>query len=335
MKGYAVLFLIVALVLLLLPLPAFSRASQTATPSVSLPSESSSEPVESENSAPAEDDKNTFKVLTGTTVTTLSYRDFLIRTLAFEMPPTYHPEALKAQVVAAYTYHGRRKHAQEKNPDEALAGAHFKAPDDTFPQNYTEEKLRERWGDDYDAYYKKLGDAVDAVMGKVITYHGEWIDACYCAMSNGTTEAAKDVWGSDVPYLQSVASDGDKSATQYEKKTTLSVEQVKTALTGETPTVKLPENPSAWFGKATRSETGMVLTMTVGDTSFAGTALRRIFALRSATFSVAYENDAFCFTVKGYGHGVGMSQHGANVLAKQGYSWKEILRHYYTGVTIE
>ncbi len=335
MKGYTVFLLIIASLLLLLPLPALPRSQAAASP----PAEESSTPVESTHSTPtnsndAPTDAPTFKVLTDGKVTELTCREFLIRTLAYEMSPTYHAEALKAQAVAAYTYHGRRKNAQTANPDPALCGAHFEAPDDTFPQDFTADKLRERWGDKFDEYYANLCAAVDAVTGNYMTYRGEWIDACYFAMSNGTTEDAKTVWGHDVPYLRSVASPDDKNATKYETTVTLTAEQVKTAFAAAEPTLTLDSDPSAWFGKPTLSAAGTVASIPVGDKTLAGTAVRAALELRSATFSVNYADGGFTFTVRGYGHGVGLSQVGANALAKKGYTWQEILQYYYTGISI-
>lgn len=337
MKGYAIFILLVACLLLLIPALALPNAQSTAAPPDNEPLSSVVDPPDDTSSAPQDPpaDEPIFKVLAGDEVVELSRREFLIRTLAFEMSPTYHDEALKAQAVAAYTYYGRRVRARTANPDPTLNGAHFNTPDPKFPQEYTTDKLRERWGDKFDEYYAKLCAAVDAVTDKHVTYNGAWIDACFFAMSNGTTETAKTVWGTDVPYLQSVASEGDKQATNYETALTLTAEQVKTALAACPDPPTLGNNPAAWFGKPTFSDAGTVANIPVGDKSLAGTAVRKALGLRSATFSVAYADGCFTFTVRGYGHGVGMSQVGANHLAKQGYAWQEILQYYYKGVTIE
>lgn len=329
MKGYAVFLCCVACLLMLLPLPALPKTPPAAKPPLSAPTESEP-PADTPQT-----DEPTFKVLTDGKVTELTCREFLIRTLAYEMSPTFHPEALKAQAVAAYTYHGRRKNAQAVNPDPALCGAHFLAPDSTFPQDYTADKLRERWGDKFDEYYANLCDAVDAVTGKHIIYDGQWIDACYFAMSNGATEDAKTVWGSDVPYLRSVASPDDKDAMKYETIVTLTAEQMKAALTATDAELNLGDDPSAWFGEPTLSAAGTVASIPVGDKTMAGTAVRSALDLRSATFAVKYADGSFTLTVHGYGHGVGLSQVGANALAKKGYTWQQIIQHYYTGVSIE
>lgn len=329
MKGYAVLLGIVAAVLLALPLPALSHAPSDE-PIVSAP-QGTTPPS---NTSATPDAQTVWRVLSGDTIYELPCREFLIRTLAFEMSPTYHVEALKAQAVAAYTYYGRRHRAHNADPDATTDTADFVSPGERFPQEYTAEKLRERWGDKFDEYYATLCAAVDAVLGRYMTYNGEWIDACFFAMSNGNTESAENVWGTAVPYLRSVASSGDTLAAKYETTVTMTAAQVKAALCAADSTLTLSEDPSAWFGDPTLTDTGMVLSMPVGNKTLAGTALRTALDLRSATFRVACTADGFTFTVQGYGHGVGMSQCGANHLAKQGYTWQKILQHYYTGITI-
>ena len=329
MKGYAVLLGLVAAALLALPLPARSHAPSDE-PTVSSPQDTT--PPSDTIAAP--NAQTVWRVLSGDTVYELSCREFLVRTLAFEMSPTYHAEALKAQAVAAYTYYGRRHRIAQNNSEAAPDNADFTSPDDRFPQEYTAEKLRARWGDKFDDYYAALCAAVDAVLGRYMTYNGEWIDACYFAMSNGATESAENVWGTAVPYLQSVASPGDKLVANYETSVTMTAAQVKTALCAADGALSLSDEPTSWFGDPTLSDSGMVLSMPVGNKTLAGTALRSALDLRSATFRVACTADGFTFTVQGYGHGVGMSQCGANHLAKQGYTWQEILQYYYTGITI-
>ena len=329
MKGYGLLLLLLALILLLIPMPSLARhtgdgggtSAATTTTTTAAP--------------PEETEQAVFRILCGEEVVTLTDREFLIRTLAMEMPASYHEEALKAQSVAAYTYYHRRRLAQEKKADPGLKGADFATPNDQFPQNYTEEKLRQRWGEDYDTYYQKIADAVDAVWGETITYEGQLIDACFHAVSNGQTESAEEVWGAEVPYLQTVASPGDRTATGYRSTGTFTVEEVRDILGGVQPTVNLSDDPAGWFGKTTLSEAGTVHSQQVGDATLAGTRIRRLFGLRSAAYTVEYADGVFTFSVCGYGHGVGMSQHGADYLAKQGYTYKEILAYYYTGVKIE
>ena len=332
MKGYGWLLLIAILLLLLLPLPALPRrtAASISDPSALPQTEVTVPPSVGETSTGEE----VYRILCGDTVVTLPQREFLIRTLAMEMPALYHEEALKAQTVAAYTYYTRRRDQQAANPDPALQGADFVTPHSSFPQEYTEEKLRQRWGENYDVYYQKLCAAVDAVTGQVITYEGVLIDACFHAVSNGATEDAATVWGASVPYLQTVVSAGDPTAAGYASERTLTPDEVRAALTEAGLAITLPADPATWFGTPTLSAAGTVTAQPIGDMTLPGTKVRQIFGLRSATFTVVYTQGMFTFSVRGYGHGVGMSQHGADYLARQGYDYRQILEHYYTNVEI-
>ena len=170
--------------------------------------------------------------------------------------------------------------------------------------------------------------------GVTLTYDGKLIDACYHAISCGTTEEAETVWGADIPYLQAVASPGDRLSPSYASTVTHSSDEVRTILTAELPDLTLSEDPATWFGSPTLSDAGTVAQQPVGDTTLAGTRVRRLFGLRSAAFAITYADGTFTFAVKGYGHGVGMSQYGADYLARQGYSYAEILKYYYTDVTV-
>ncbi len=331
MKGYGLIALLLALLLLLIPLGALPHDTAADTSADPAP-ESSTVP----STPPPQDttEEAVFRMLCGDTVVTLPQREFLIRTLAMEMPALYHTEALKAQAVAAYTYYARRRQQQAEKADPTLRGADFITPNDAFPQEYTEEKLRQRWGEQYETNYQKLCAAVDAVEGEVITYEGEMIDACFHAMSNGTTETAATVWGAEVPYLQAVTSVGDPMASGYASERTLTTDEVRAALAGLEPAITLQEDPAAWFGTPTLSAAGTVTAQPIGDTTLPGTKVRQLFGLRSATFTVVYEQGQFVFSVKGYGHGVGMSQYGADYLARQGYTYRQILEHYYTDIKI-
>ncbi len=336
MKGYGWLILVVAALLLLLPLPAFATPSAAQPPADDLPvgGTTTSFTTSTTQVAPTIEEKAVFRILCGEEVVTLTEEDFLIRTLAMEMSPTVHEEALKAQAVAAYTYYARRRQAQAEKADANLKGADFATPNAKFPTEYTEEKLRERWGKQYEAYYGKLKTAVTAVQGIAITHEGKFIDACYHAISSGSTESAATVWGADVPYLQAVASPGDRLSAGYSSEVALSAEEVRAILLTEAPDLTLPDDPAAWFGTPALSTAGTVAQQPVGNTSLAGTRVRQLFGLRSAAFTITYADGSFTFAVKGYGHGVGMSQYGADYLAHQGYTYEEILHYYYTDVEI-
>lgn len=335
MKGYGWLLLAVAVLLLLLPLPAYSAATATpATPSTA-PTNAPTYPSSTSSSSPSVREA-VFRVLCGDRVIALTESDFLFRILAMEMNPNNHVEALKAQAVATYTYYARRRQAQTEKADPALKGADFTTPKETFPEDYAEEKLRQRWGDKYEENKEKLTNVVATVKGVTITHEGKLIDACYHAISCGHTEAASTVWGADIPYLQAVASPGDRLAPTYSSEVICSVEETKTILQTELSDLVLDNDPAKWFGTPTLSDAGTVAQQPVGSNGkLAGTRVRQLFGLRSAAFTITCDGKNFTFSVKGYGHGVGMSQYGADYLARQGYSYEEILKYYYTDVTVQ
>lgn len=342
MKGYVLLFIITALILLLLPLPALpgnapaenAMTSDVAPPAVSTTVLTAAAATTATTSQP-EPSAASFRILVGDTVVELEEREFLIRLLAYEMPASYHTEALKAQAVAAYTYYTRRRDIQHQKADPSLMGADFASPADTFPGNYSKDALQQRWGEQFTVNYNKICAAVDAVLGKTILYEGQLIDACYFSISSGTTEKAATLWGNDIPYLQSVASPGDTLSPQYETVVSFTPEELRTYVTNAADGILLSDDPTAWLGEATVSAAGTVVSLPIGNHTFTGAQLRQQLNLRSACFTVNYSDGLFKFTVKGYGHGVGMSQYGADYLARQGYSYEEILKYYYTGVTVQ
>lgn len=333
MKRYALLILCCYALLLLLPLPALGILGK----SVPAPESPSSAPPPPESSG-KEPEQAVFKILdeASGTVYTYSERDFVLYTVASEMPATYHPEALKAQAVAAYTYYSYRREQNASKPDPALQGADFSGNlPQTFPALYSPEGLQERWGSKYDTYYEKLAAAVDEVMGRRLLYEDSLIFAAYHAINSGTTETAETVWGKDYPYLQSVPSPGDKLSPDYQSDVTLSPEDFSSKLTAAVAGLKLEGDAAGWItGEPACSSAGTVTALTVGGQTLTGRQIREALDLRSACFTVAYGEGGFAFSVQGYGHGVGMSQYGADYMARQGFTWDEILTHYYTGVTI-
>ena len=176
----------------------------------------------------------------------------------------------------------------------------------------------------------------DGVAGALLCYGGAPAAACYHSISNGVTEASQNVWTSALPYLQGVASPWDKTADGYETTITYSCEQVDAILQGLglEPETLADTAPAAWFGAAQLDEAGYVASMSVCGEAFSGTRLRRALALRSTCFAVQYADDTFAFTTRGYGHCVGLSQHGAQSMAEGGADWREILTYYFPGCEV-
>ena len=250
------------------------------------------------------------------------------------MPPSFHPEALKAEAVAAYTGAYRKREQQKASPDPALQGAYFTVNTAQKEGYIPKEQAQAQWGDSFPAAWERIETAVKEVCGKLLVYEGEPILAVYHAISGGITETAGVYWGSDVAYLQSVESPGDTLAPEYQTQASFGAADLQSALLTAFPDLTLPQDTAAWFGEAQRSPAGTVTSIAVGNKTLSGRQIREALGLRSANFSILVSDGVFTFTVKGYGHGVGMSQYGADYMARQGTKWQDILTHYYKGASI-
>ena len=263
--------------------------------------------------------------------------DYICAVVAGEMPASYNCEALKAQTVAAFTYLINKMNYVNQNPDSDIGhnGAYV-CDDYTHCKAYLErQNAIKKWGRSwYEKYYPNIENAVLESLGRIITYNGTPINAVFHALSNGVTCSAKDVWGTDVPYLQSVDSSDDKKAPDYESRVVLTHDQFSEKLYSELGVV-MPQDSSEWLGDIKMCDSGMVDEITIGQTAYPGTLIRKLFSLRSASFSVEINDKEVIFTSYGYGHGVGMSQYGADKMAEKGALCDEILKHYYSGVDIE
>ncbi len=265
----------------------------------------------------------------------VSEKDYVIGAVCAEMPPTFHPEALKAQAVSAHTYALKMKKEQQKKPDPELKGADFSADPINWKKYVTKEIAQKKFGDKFEQYWGKIVSAVNDVTDIVMLYDDEPIIAAYHAISSGITESAHIIWGGDAPYLKATESYGDNLAPNYETKVCISADKAKRILTQNYPDLKLPSSPSKWFNDVTRSASGSVLNVNLENSDIPGTKIRTLFDLRSANFVVNYdsENNNFEFTVKGYGHDIGLSQYGADYMAQNGSDFKEILNHYYADIS--
>lgn len=306
--------------------PVSSKASQDSKPQ-----------SKTESKVPSKAEKQSFRALDEATgkIEEIPDREFCVGALAAEMPPSFEKEALKAQAVALYTHFSRLREEERENPDETLKGADFKVNSEKKQGYLPKDKMKEQWKDTFDDSYQKLEDAVNEVFAQTITYEGKLITAAYCAISNGTTETAGTVFGKDYPYLKSVASPWDALCDGYLSTVTFTQKEVQDTIKKKWDDITLPSSPQEWFTDIKTTEAGTVSSINIGDKTLTGQDLREAFSLRSASFDVVYTLDAFVFTVRGYGHGVGMSQYGANEMAKQGAGFKEILAWYYPGTKLE
>ncbi len=259
----------------------------------------------------------------------LSRREYLIGAVAAEMPVSWPDEALKAQIVAAHSYALYcRDHA-------SAANGSWLSADPARRQGYlTDSVLHSYWGTDYEANYARLSALVDAVLSDVLCYDGAAAGTSYFAISNGRTEASENVWGSALPYLVPVDSSTDLSADNYEVALTLSAPQVQQLLSSGLGIAADSAAPERWFGETTLTASGYAASLPVCGQTVSGTALRRALGLRSACFTIRYQDGSFLITTKGYGHGVGLSQWGAKALAEQGWTYEAILTHYFPGTQL-
>lgn len=264
----------------------------------------------------------------------VSVRDYVIGAVAAEMPASFEAEALKAQAVAAHTYAERQRKLQRENPDSSVGSADFSNDPNKYQGFFTNDMILHYFGDNYHTHYKKIAAAVDEVLPYIIVYKDEPIIAAFHSMSSGKTESAENAWGAAVDYLVPVDSGADTEAPGYTDETAIDIDFVKARLERVFEGAKLGENPEKWITIEKISPSGTVLEALVGDVRVSGSDIREAFALRSADFTVKWTDEEAVFTTKGYGHGVGMSQYGANYMAQNGKNWREILEHYYPNAEI-
>ncbi|MEG1153615.1 MAG: stage II sporulation protein D [Ruthenibacterium sp.] len=269
------------------------------------------------------------------TVLTVPMRNFVLGAVAAEMPLTYGDEALKAQAVAAHSYALAVKAACDGS-DASLKGASFKASPAQRLGFVTNDVMRRMWDKNYAANYAKLDALVGEVLGEVLFYQDAPALACYHAISNGVTENAAAVWGKEVPYLISVPSVADVKCPDYETVQTFTAQELYESLVMSCDGLAPVGDPAAWITAIDTDAAGYVQNITIGSTAVTGTAFRKALGLRSSAFTAAYANDTkqFVVTTHGYGHGVGLSQYGANAMASAGKTHAEILAHYYPGTVL-
>ena len=263
----------------------------------------------------------------------LKLDEYLYGVVSAEMPASFEEEALKAQAVVARTYtlykiiNNSKKH---KNADIC--------DDSTCCQAWISKEDRlARWDEeDREDFWNKIVKAVNTTQGKIITYENKPINAFFHSNSGGATEAPINVWGgSGYPYLKSVTTAGEDAYSQYSSNVTVTQTQFIEKIKKVHSDFEIDFDKKDCIEIKEYTEGNRVKTIKVGNLSLSGVEIRTLFGLRSANFKIEMEGKNITFEVTGYGHGVGMSQTGADSLAKQGKNYKEIIHHYYTGVEIK
>ena len=259
---------------------------------------------------------------------------YLTGVVAAEMPASYHVEALKSQAVAARTRAAAQCFALGGNGCSRHAGADI-CTDSAHCQAYMSvDKRKEKWGGEFSAYEARVSQAVYETRGQVMTYDGQPITVLYHAVSGGHTEDVEEVFGQSLPYLRGVESAGEEGVSKYETEQAFSFSDAAKALNQAFPNAHVTkENLSQELRILQVSPTNRVLSIQVGDVQVTGREVRGALNLNSTLFTLSFTKDSVLFSQRGYGHGVGMSQAGANAMAASGSGYEEILSHYYQGVT--
>ena len=255
-------------------------------------------------------------VLVKGNVKSIPLEEYIIGVVAGEMPASFNIEALKAQAIASRTYALYHKNNEI-----------YDLKDNTDNQVYIEkDEMVNKWGDLYDKYFNKIKEAVTSTKGLVLTYNGNLIESFYFSMSNGYTQNSVDVFKEDIDYLSSVESKYDNNnITNFEYKTTYDIEEFKNKLQINCGIIEIKN--------IIYNDNRYIKSIEICNKTFEGNEFRNILNLRSASFDIVI-NDKVEIITKGYGHGVGMSQYGANGYANNGYNYEDILKHYYKNVEI-
>ena len=325
--SYLALFIVLGFPLLLqgrsLSLPEASAPAAAESPAP----ETSTAPAPLAASA-GEPAPDSISVLTDGGTVTMDMQEYLVGVVAAEMPASFQDEALKAQAVAARTYamycaKGQKHGEAQVCTDYACCQAW-----------QSEEALRQKWGGDYDTYSQKIRAAVEATAGQYLSYEGQPVFAAFHSSSAGATEDCGQVWNPS-PYLVSVSSpETAEDVPNYISTVECTPLDFRDTLLYAHPEADFTGEESGWIGEIRLDGSGRVASAVLGGVSMKGTELRQLFSLRSTAFQLEYTGESFRFTVTGYGHGVGMSQYGANVMARQGETYTGILAHYYPGTVL-
>ena len=249
-------------------------------------------------------------------VINLNMTDYLIGVVSSEMPASFNLEALKAQSVLARTYALKAKQTGKKLTDTVST------------QSYIDiDQMKNKWGNSFSTYYNKIKNAVENTNGEYLSYNGNYIEALYHSTNNGKTESSLDVFGNYYPYLISVSSEYDKNASSYLRTINMPLDTISNKL-------GLSLNNDSVINILSYTDGGNIKEININGNNFSGKKVRELLGLRSADFDISISDNNANITTRGYGHGVGMSQYGANGMANAGYSYKDILSHYYPGTTL-
>lgn len=263
-------------------------------------------------------------------IETIGLDEYLYNVVSAEMPVSFEKEALKAQAIVARTYTifkcMNRKHDNADICDDSKCCQAWISKSDRL-EKWPENERESNW--------KKIEACVNETKGKIITYENKPINAFFHSNSGGITETTVNVWGGTTyPYLQSVETDGEEGYSQYASEAIFSQEEIIEKLKEKYSDISIDFSNLEDIKILDYTDSNRVKTIKFGNHNLSGVETRTIFGLKSANFDIIKEDSTIKFSVKGYGHGVGMSQTGADSMAKQGKNTEEIIKHFYTGVEI-
>ncbi len=288
-------------------------------------------PLQSINEAESNEITSVSLLLTSSnTKQKLEIKDYLFGVVSAEMPASFSKEALKAQVVASYTYLKWLK----ENSDSKQKGSVEISDDSTEHQAYlSENQLMEKWGDSYDIYFQKIREAIDEVYGEYLTYNNETAMTVFHSSSKGTTNSAESLWGYPIPYLVEVNAPGDRLSYDFTDSCEFSTPEFLNKLSDYNNSFTF-ESIDDFIQLIKTNKDGYFNTCTAENHTLMSADIRVIFKLKSNNIKISADKNSVTLTTFGKGHGVGMSQNSADFLARQGKSYKEILEHFYKGTKL-
>lgn len=261
----------------------------------------------------------------------LELDQYLLGVVSSEMPASFEIEALKAQAVVARTYTiykitEEKKHENADICDDSKCCQAWISKEDRFAR-WNEEERESNWS--------KIEEAVNSTKGEIVKYEGKPINAFFHSNSGGTTDTATAVWGgANYPYLQAVETSGEDAYTQYSSEMVLSKEEFANKIREYHSEFQIDYSLENQIEILSYTEGERVKEIKIGNLNLSGVEIRNIFKLKSAKFEINIDGENIKFNVIGYGHGVGMSQTGADSMARQGKNYEDIIKHFYTGVEI-
>ncbi len=311
--------------------PLIDRA-RTEDPADTVTAEPSVSPSSEEIRVIGDDDKMLLSALIEGEKTEVTMHDYLVGVLSAEMPASFEVEALRAQAVAARSYalYKMLIKPSESHPDTDVCG------NSACCNAYSDkDDMLEKWGDSFDTYAKKIEAAVASTDGIYLIYEEKPVLAVFHSSSAGKTEASENVWGATVPYLKAADSpETEEYVPNYIFSVTIALSDFTDTIKAAYPEAAFNSEDPIIAENAVYTESGRLSSVTIGGVTVTGIQLRKLFDLRSAAISIELTDEAVILTTTGFGHGVGMSQYGANTLAKDGWDYAEILLHYYQGAEL-